>query len=204
VEPFSAVVGGGIAGFFGAALAHVLTTLAERAGAQAWLRGDYGPPFFGAALYMGVLYAAIGAAAGRKALTAGIGFAGGFFVFLLPMFVLSRYAGWGMPRGADATPSWKIALIVVLIATIWSTIAAIGAASAPAAPARGALAAAAGSLAGYAVLSVLLKIFSSWAATPWSAASLIPSPVNLLDGLLSGAGLCLGLSLERRISRRTS
>jgi len=28
--------------------------------------------------------------------------------------------------------------------------------------------------------------------------------VNLLDGLLSGAGLCLALSLDARLSRRTS
>lgn len=204
MEPFSAVVGGGLAGFFGAALAHVLTTLADRAGSEAWLRGPFGPQFFNVALYTGVFYAAIGAAAGRRARTAALGFSGTFFGILFPMFVLTRYGGWGMPRSSVAvTPQWRLAVVVVYILSIWGTIAAVGAEAGATTRRRGALAAVLGSLGGYAVLALLLKLFSSWAASPWTATSLIPPPVNLLDGLLSGAGLCLGLSLDRRFSRRT-
>lgn len=204
MTPFAAVAGGGLAGFFGAALAHVLTTMAARLGSEAWLRGPYGPPFFNVALYTGVFYGAIGAAAGRRARTAGIGLLSAFFAFLLPMFVLTRYGGWGMPRGADITPAWKLAVIAVFVLAIWSTIAGIGAAAGRVSPWRGAAAAVLGSLAGYAALAVLQRLFAAWTQGPWNPASFLPSPVNLLDGLLSGAGLCLGLSLDERLSRRDS
>jgi hypothetical protein len=205
VEPFSAVVGGGLAGFFGAALAHVLTTVADRLGSEAWLRGPYGPQFFGVALYTGVFYAAIAAAAGRRARTAAAGFAGAFLGILLPMFVLTRYGGWGMPRASNlVTPQWRLAVLVVYILAIWGTIAAVGALAGRVSRRRGAAAAVLGSLAGYAALALLLKVFSTWARSPWTPTSLIPPPVNLLDGLLSGAGLCLGLSLDQKLSRRPS
>jgi hypothetical protein len=205
VEPFSAVVGGGLAGFFGAALAHVLTTLADRLGSEEWLRGPYGPQFFNVSLYTGVFYAAIAAAASRRARTAGGVFLGTFLAVLLPMFALTRYAGWGMPRASAAvTPQWQLAVIVVYIVAIWGAIAAIGAAAGRVTARRGAAAAVLGSLAGYAVLAVLLKVFAAWAKTPWKATSFIPPPVNLLDGLLSGAGLCLALSFDARIPRRKS
>jgi hypothetical protein len=87
---------------------------------------------------------------------------------------------------------------------VWCTISAIGASSARTRPWRGALSAVLGSLAGYAALTAALKFSSALAAAPRSPASLIPVPVNLLDGLLSGAGLCLALSLDERISRRPS
>lgn len=203
MTPFAAVAGGGLAGFFGAALAHVLTTLADRLGSEAWLRGPYGPQFFNVALYTGVFYAAIGAAAGRRVLTAGIGFLGAFFGVLLPLFVLTRYGGWGMPRTSNlVTPQWQYAVAIVYIVAIWGAIAGIGAATGRVSPRRGAGAAVLGSLAGYAVLAVLLKIFAAWARAPWTPTSFLPPPVNLLDGLLSGAGLCLGLSLDERLSRR--
>jgi hypothetical protein len=197
-------LGGGLAGLIGAAAAHVLATLASRAGSDSWLRGPYGPPFFTVALYTGVFYAPIGArAAKRAAAGAALGFLGAFLGILAPLYVLTRYGGWGMPRASAAgTHPWRIAIVVVYSLAIWSTIAAIGAASARTKPWRGALSAVLGSLAGYAVLAAALRLFSGLAAAPWNPASLIPLPVNLLDGLLSGAGLCLALSLDERISRR--
>lgn len=205
MDPVSAAMGGGVAGLLGAALAHVLVALCDRHGSESWLRGPYGPQFFNIALYTGVFYAAIGWAAGRRAATAAIGFLGAFLGILVPLFVLTRYGGWGMPRSANVvTPQWKYAVLVVYIAAIWGTIAGIGAAAARAGRWRGVAEAVFGSLAGYAALSLALKLFSRWAEAPWNPASFLPPPVNLLDGLLSGAGLCLFLSLDDKLPRRIS
>ncbi|MDD5303881.1 MAG: hypothetical protein PHS14_12345 [Elusimicrobia bacterium] len=201
MTPFAAIVGGGAAGFFGAALAHVLSTLADRAGAEGLLRGPYGPQFFLIALYTAVFYAAIGAAAGRRAATALVGFLGPLLGIALVMAALTRYSGWGMPRGLPGTAQWQLAVAVVYTAAIWSTIAALGALSAGTSRWRGALAAVLGSLAGYGVLSLLLWAVPSYAQARWSPVSFLPSPVNLMDGLLSGAGLCLALSLDAKLRR---
>jgi hypothetical protein len=209
VTPFAAIVGGGGAGFLGAALAHVLTTAADRLGSEAWLRGPYGPQFFNVALYTGAFYAAIGAAAGKpgrgRAWGALLGFLGPFLGIALTMAVLSHYAGWGMPRGTHAgTPQWEWAVILIYTLSIWGTIAALGALAGRAARWRGAVAAVLGSLAGYGVLAALLRLFPAYGRSPWNPLSFIPSPVNLTDGLLSGAGLCLALALDELWKRRTS
>ena len=196
---------GGLAGFLGAALAHALTTLADRAGCGGWLRGPFGPQFFCVALYTGVFYAGIGAAAARRAQGAGIAFAGAFLGLAAPLFVLTRYGGWGMPTGALPTPQWTRAFVVVYVLAVWGTIAALGALSTRTNPRRGLVAAVLGSLAGYAVLAGVLRLFPALLNAPWSPASYVPAPVNLLDGLLSGAGLCLALTLDARLdARRTS
>lgn len=184
---------GALAGVAGAALAHALTILAARHGAAEWLHGPFGPPFFSAALYTGVFYGAIGAAAGRRAAAAGL--LGGCLGILVPLYVLTRYGGW--------TPEqWRYVILACYILAIWGTIAAIGALARPTAW-RGAVAAVLGSLAGYAVLAGLIAAFKSLrtAGVPDGFAAPL---VNLLDGLLSGAGLCLALSLDARLSRRTS
>ncbi|MDE2142748.1 MAG: hypothetical protein KGL74_06425 [Elusimicrobia bacterium] len=201
MTPFAALAGGGLAGFAGGLLAHVITIFAVRHGSESWLRGPYGPPFFNVALYTGIFYGVIGLAAGRKPLTGTTGFLGAFFAILSPLFVLTRYGGWGMAAGEAITPAWQAAVVIVYACAIWGAIAAIGFSVRSW---RGGAAAVLGSLAGYAVLKIFLAAFSSWAKTPWDPTSYIPSPVNLLDGLLSGAGLCLGLSLEERFSRRPS
>ena len=186
---------GGLAGFIGAALAHVLTVFLGRHGGAEWLRGPFGPPFFSAALYTGVFYGAIGAAVGRRA-AAAAGFLGGFLGLLIPLYVLTRYGGW-TPR------QWSYVMLAAYIVVIWGTIAGIGAAAKRAKPWRGAVAAIFGSLAGYAALAACLSVFHlSQAST--GPEGLRPPLVNLLDGLLSGAGLCLALSLDVRLSRRTS
>lgn len=187
----------------GAAGAHVLTTFLDRAlGAEQWLRGPYGPQFFPIAFYSGVFYAAIGAAAGRRAGTALLGFLGAFLGIAASMSLLSRYPGWGMPRGADGTPQWQLAVLLIYSLSIWGTIAALGAAAVPAPRWRGALAAVLGSFAAYLLLSALLKAAPAWSKSPWNPLSYIPNPVNLLDGIASGAGLCLALSLDERFRKR--
>jgi len=201
VTPFAAVVGGGMAGFFGAALAHVLSTLADRAGAEGFLRGPYGPQFFLIALYTAVFYAAIGAAAGRRAATALAGFLGPLLGIGLVMAALTHYPGWGMPRGLSGTPQWQLAVAVVYTAAIWGTIAALGAMCATTSRWRGALATVIGSIGAYGVLSAFLWAVPSYAKGRWSPVSFLPSPVNLMDGLLSGAGICLALSLDAKFRR---
>lgn len=202
MSPFSAIVGGGAAGFFGAALAHVLSTVADRAGAENFLRGPYGPQFFLIALYTSVFYAAIGAAAGRRAAPALAGLLGPLLGIAAVMAGLTHYSGWGMPRGLGGTPQWQFAVATIYTATIWATIAAVGATSAATARWRGALAAVLGSLAAYGALSFLLWAFPSYAKVRWSPVSYLPSPVNLMDGLLSGAALCLALALDAKLWRK--
>ena len=202
MTPFEAVVGGGVAGFFGAVLAHVLSTAADRAGAEGLLRGPYGPQFFLIALYTAVFYAAIGAAAGRRAATALAGLLGPLLGIAVVMAVLTRYSGWGMPRGLPGTAQWQLAVGVVYTAAIWLTISVLGAMSAATSWWRGALAAVLGSLSAYGVLTFLLWAVPSYAKVRWSPVSFLPSPVNLMDGLLSGAGLCLALSLDAQFRRK--
>ena len=196
MTPLAALGVGGLAGFSGAALAHVLTAFLSRHGGAEWLHGPFGPPFFAAALYTGIFYGAIGAAAGRRA--AAVGLLGGLLGILVPLYVLTRYGGW--------TPEqWRYVMLAVYIAAIWGTIAGIGAAAAST-PWRGAAAAVLGSLAGYGLLAGTLALFSGLRVHESADAvvTFVPPLVNLLDGLLSGAGLCLALSLEGRLSRRTS
>jgi len=202
VTPFQAIVGGGGAGFFGAALAHILTNLADRAGAEDFLRGPYGPQFFPIALYTAIFYAAIGAAAGRRAETALAGLLGPLLGIGAVMAALTRYSGWGMPRGLAGTPQWQLAVGAVYTTSIWATIGLIGALSAKTSWWRGALAAVAGSLAAYGVFSLLLAAVPAIAQGRWDPKALVPSPVNMLDGLLSGACLCLALSFDAKFRRK--
>ncbi|MEK7384722.1 MAG: hypothetical protein AAB262_15765 [Elusimicrobiota bacterium] len=203
MTPFAAVVTGGLAGLLGAALAHMLTTLADRLGAEDWLRGPYGPQFFPIALYTAVFYAAIGAAAGRRAATTLAGFLGPMLAVAGLLAGLTRYSGWGMPRGLPGTPQWQLAVTAVYGVAIWGTISLLGILAGRTARWRGALAAVVGSLCAYGALTLILAAVPSYGKSPWNPVSLIPSPVNLLDGLLSGVGLCLALSLDERLDRRT-
>ncbi|OGR95179.1 MAG: hypothetical protein A2V88_01490 [Elusimicrobia bacterium RBG_16_66_12] len=204
MSPFAAVVTGGSAGFFGAALAHLLTTLADRLGAEGWLRGPYGPQFFPIALYTAVFYAAIGAAAGRRTGAALAGLLGPMLGIAGLLAGLTRYSGWGMPRGLPGTPQWQLAVTVVYGVSVWGTISVLGILAGRTARWRGALAAVIGSLCAYGSLALILAAVPSYGKNPWNPVSFIPSPVNLLDGLLSGVGLCLALSLDERIDRRPS
>lgn len=199
--PFGAAVAGGAAGFFGAGMAHVLTALFDRAGAEKWLKGPYGPAFFNIALYTGVFYAAIGAGATRRTREALIGFFGPFLTIVVPMTVLTRVARFGLfPEGAPSI-EWQATVTAVYMLAIWGSIVAIGASAARRWRWLGAAAAVVASLLGYGVLQFILNVVPSYAKNPWNPAGLVPSPVNLLDGILSGAFLALAVALvERRDS----
>lgn len=197
VGPLGAAVTGGAAGFFGAGLAHVLTALLDRAGAETWLKGPYGPPFFNIAVYTGVFYGAIGAGASRRPREALIGLLGPFLTIVVPMTVLTRVARLGLfPEGAPSI-EWRATVTVVYLLAIWGSIAAIGA-SACRRRALGAVAAVVASLLGYGLLQFFLNVAPSYAQTPWNPAGLVPSPVNLMDGILSGAALALAVALVQR------
>ncbi len=192
---------GGVAGLLGAALAHVLTISCDRLGSQTWLRGPYGPQFFDLALYTGIFYGALGLAASRRALGAAIGFFGPFLSIVVPLFVLTRFGGWGMPRTASVvTPQWRIVALTVYSAGIWGTIAAVGALAARGPRWRGLLAAVLGSVAGYLALIAVQKAAPGLLIAPRDPRSFLPAAVNLMDGLFSGLGLCLALSLEFKVS----
>lgn len=202
MSPFSAIVGGGSAGFFGAALAHVLTTIASRFGAEDWLRGPYGTQFFPIALYLGILYAAIGFAAGR-AKSALVGFSCPFFGIVVPMTLLTHLESMkNLPRGNTLIWSWVWIVVLIQAVALWGGIAMIGAVSAATKPWRGIIAAVVGSFAGYGILSFFLWSVPSYGQGRWNPTSLLPSPVSLMDGLLSGMCLCLALSLDAKFRRK--
>ncbi|MDX6769563.1 MAG: hypothetical protein SF051_08530 [Elusimicrobiota bacterium] len=179
-------------------MAHVLTALLDRAGSELWLKGPYGPPFFNISVYTAVFYGAIGAAATRRAREGLIGFFGPLLTIVLPMAVLSRVARLGFFPDKAPSIEWQAIVAAVYLLAIWGTIAALGASGVSRRRAAGAAAAVAGSLVGYAFLNVFTRLVPSYAATPWNPAGLIPSPINLMDGLLSGAALSLAVLLVER------
>ena len=197
MTPFAAALTGGGAGLAGAVLAHVFTALFDRAGSEAWLKGPYGPPFFNIAVYTGLFYAAIGAATGRRAKEALIGLLGPFLTIAVPMTALTRFARLGVYETAPSL-EWKAVVSVVYLLAIWGTIAAIGASAAAKSRVLGAGAAVVASLLGYAILDLFIRLAPSYAKSPWNPAGLIPSPINLMDGMLSGAALTLAVVFVQR------
>lgn len=198
MTPFAALSTGGAAGFAGASLAHVVTALLDRAGSETWLKGPYGPPFFNISLYTGVFYAAVGAGASRRAREAALGFAGPFLAIALPMTVLTRVARFGVYETAPSI-EWKAVVSVVYLLAIWGTIAGLGAASVSGRRGLGAAAAVVASLSAYGLLEAFMRLVPSYAKSPWDPTALIPSPINLMDGILSGAALSLAVFfIERR------
>lgn len=200
-----AIVGGGAAGIGGAAFAHVVAALCDRAGSESWLRGAYGPQFFNITVYTSLLYAAIGGgAAPKKPAAALAGALAPILAIALPMIVLTRVPSLQIPEGYTRTPVWVTIVTFLYMLGIWGAIAAIGAFATRTTRLRGAAAAVLGSLVSYGFLTAFLKLAPSYAKSPWNPTGLIPSPINLLDGLLSGACLCLALSLDETFRRKTA
>lgn len=185
---FAALVGTGGAGLGGAAAAHWAVTLANRLGGESWLQGPSGPPFFPISLYMGVLLGSIAAALSRSAKTALLAFAQAFLGIALPMAVLGRVVDW-------EGETWVRAVTVIYILATWGTMLAVGTALSPGRRLKGAVASAAGAFAGYLLLAGLLKLSPSYGQSMWSPTGFIPSPVALLDGIFTGAGMGAGLWL---------
>lgn len=200
-----AALAGGAGGLGGAALAHLAVTLANRLGqAELWLKGPYGPPFFNLALYMGILCGGIAWSLSRqvsdRATPALLGLLGPCLGISLPMALLTRFARWGMEPGSAPTWAWYYSVGGLYIAATWGTLLGLGALLCPARRWLGALAGAGGAFTGYLALTAFLWAVPSYQQNLWAPQKFIPSPVALLDGLLTGAGMGLGIHAARRKS----
>lgn len=187
-----------LGGWAGAILGHLLVTLCLRSGGELWLKGPYGPHFFGIALYLGALYGSIAFSLSGKRMPALAGGLGAFLGIALPMAILTRVAHWGMATDSAPTFAWIWAVLIIHTVATWGVTLALGAILCPARPLRGALLAAAGALAGYLTLSTLLWLVPSYAQGRWVPTSFMPSPVDMLTGLLIGAGMGAGIYLGSR------
>lgn len=201
----AAALAGGAGGLGGAALAHLAVTLANRLGqAELWLKGPYGPPFFNLALYMGMLCGGIGLSLSRRAparaAPALLGLLGPLLGIALPLALLTRFARWGEDPSAAPTWAWYYCVGGLYIAATWGTLLGLGALLCPARRWLGALGAAGGAFAGYLALTALLWAIPSYQQVLWAPQKFIPSPVALLDGFLTGAGMGLGIQAARRKS----
>ncbi len=200
-DPLSSAAFGTCAGLVGAVTAHVATTTLGRMGSDSWLQGLSGPPFFNIALYTAIFYGAIAWAAGRRATVAAVGFFVPFLSILIPMFILSRNGAWQEASPAAASP-WIAAVIRIYTISLWSTICAIGACALPPRRVNSAFGAAVGSLVGYAAMMTVQKFMPSLLKIPHDPRSFLPPPIGLLDGIFSGGGLCLGVTLAARFIPR--
>jgi hypothetical protein len=169
-----------------AAVAQVFTTFVDRAaGSETWLKGPYGPPFFNAALFMGLLYGGIALGLSRRRRDAALGALGPSLGIALPMIALSR---------VKADLPWIPVVVALYTAAVWGTIFALGRRMTR--RWTGGAAACAGAFLGFLLLSAVIK--AAPALTAWRLNAYLPPPVVLLDGLLSGAGMALGVLFIRR------
>ncbi|MDD5657848.1 MAG: hypothetical protein PHF00_11420 [Elusimicrobia bacterium] len=213
---FHALALGLAGGAAGAVLGHVLVILCLRAGGELWLKGPYGPgQFFGISCYLGVLYGAVALALSRRPVPCLLGFFGNFLGIALPMALLTHLpqpmnAFMGLLARAPGLAyrlmlwtrvpdpvgmAWTVAVVAVYLAANWGTTLALGAVLCPGRRWRGAAGAAAGSVAAYILLSAALALIPAQAQGRWNPGGFIPAPVDLLTGLLTGAGLGAGLYL---------
>ncbi len=200
-------------GFAGALAGHIAVTLITRLGAQLWLVGPYGPPmqFFAMSVYLGFLYASIAGALSRQIRPALVGFGSACLPIALPMTILTHWPGplraflHLLARSPAITVRlmralhvlnpialiWTIAVLTVYLVATWGTTLALGALLCPARRWLGAILAAVGSGAGY----LALQLFAHFIPLPsrWDPTSFIPAPLDLLTGLLIGAGMGAGI-----------
>lgn len=198
---FQGLLRGAVGGFVGAMLGHILVTAVLKAGGQNWLKGPYGPHFLDISLYLGFLYGSLGLALSLRPRPALWGFFGAFLGIALPMSLLTRLAHWGMETGAPPTLAWYWAVIVCHSLGTWGTTLALGALLCPTRRWTGAAGAALGSLAGYGLLQLFLVLVPSYAQGRWDPKSFLPSPLDLLTGILIGAGIGAGIFLAGRLGR---
>jgi hypothetical protein len=201
IEPrsiFAATTRGLAGGFAGALLGHIVVTACLRAGGENWLRGPYGPHFFDISLYLSFLYGGIAASICSCRSSILTGFLGPWLGIALPMVFLTHFARWGMEAGAQPTLAWYWAVLACHTAATWGTTLALGAVLVPGRRLRAALAAALGSFLGYLILAAFIRLVPSYAQGKWDPASFIPSPLDLLTGLLIGAGIACGIAWAAR------
>ncbi|HAM35916.1 MAG TPA: hypothetical protein DEB40_08225 [Elusimicrobia bacterium] len=192
---FQALLRGLYGSLAAATLGHMLVTACLPWGAELWLKGPYGPHFFDISLYLGVLYGGIALSLSRRPGPACAAAAAAFLGIALPMTVLTHAARWGMDTNAQPTLAWYYAVIATHTLATWGTTLGLGALLCPQRRWRGAIFAALGSLAGYLILEVFLRLVPSYAQGRWNPKSFIPSPVDLLTGMLIGAGIGAGIYL---------
>lgn len=204
MPPFPGVLGGAAGGLAGAFLAQTLTALCNRhEGAEDWLKGPYGPPFFNIALFMGVFYGCIAlglamAAAKRRSLPVGLGLTGPFLGIALPLFVLTRTATWGALPDAPPTSAWVYAVTIIYTVAVWSTVFALGWTLSDGSPWKGGVGSVLGAALGYGALVLVVRLSSGIGSGVYSPLGFLPQPTVLLDGILGGAGMGLGISLGGR------
>ncbi len=212
-------------GFVGAALGHLFVTWCLRAGGEFWLKGPYGPgQFFGISAYLGLLYGCIGLALAGSAGAGLLGFLGNFLGVALPMIVLTHdprpmgaFMGLLAHFPAFTTRlmqsmggmnlvglAWTLAVIAVYTIANWGTTLALGALLCPRRRWLGAGAAVLGSFSGYLALKTFLSIVPSYSQGHWDPRSFVPSPLDLLTGLLIGAGIGAGVFLAEGLDRKAS
>lgn len=210
MTPFRGILGGGaggLAGAFGAQIAAAM--LNRRFDADNWLKGPYGPPFFNIALFMGLFYASIAgglslASVPRRPTAMGWGLAGPFLGIVLPMAVLTRAASWGHSPDSPATQAWVYAVTLIYTAAVWGTIFILGWRLSNGSPLKAGLGSVAGALIGYFVLVIITQLVSELSSGIYSPQGFLPQPTVLLDGLLGGAGMGLGIALcgRRKVEKR--
>jgi hypothetical protein len=195
-----ALIGGGVGGVLAAAVAHVVTSLFDKAGhSAAWLQGRYGPPFFNVALFMGVFYGGIAFSLSRRKSDAAVGALGPLLGIALPMAFLTHMLS--IPEGArgiiPGSPSpWVDIVTLIFVAAVWGTVTALG--WRLGGGWRGALGAVLGSFAGYLILSGAAYATPALMRWPVPLHDYLPTPAVLFDGLLTGAGIGAGALLFRR------
>ncbi|MBI4376323.1 MAG: hypothetical protein HY549_07715 [Elusimicrobia bacterium] len=167
----------------GAALAHVLVTGL-----------GFDDTVFGLSLSTGLLYGAIATGLSRRAGLGLVGFALPFFGIALPLGIASRF------ETVRFGPDQLIAGAYII--SIWASIFAVGALLPKPRLWRSGLGSIAGAFSAYLALSAILRL-SGMAAWPWPMRSLWPPPVALLDGLMNGAGMGLGIWFSLRKTEAT-
>lgn len=166
----------------------MLTSLADHVGRSGdWLKGPYGPPFFNISLFMGVMYGVIGWALSREIPTTLFGALGPFLGIAAPMTALTRVS--------ERLP-WFTIVSALFIGAIWATIFVLG--WRVGRGWRGGLLSMAGAFAGFLALTGVQRLMPGLTGWPWRAGSYWPQPTVLLDGLLTGGGMGLGIDFARR------
>ncbi len=182
---FAAVITGGVGGLLAAGAAQLLTVFADRTGgSENWLKGPHGPPFFNVCLFMGIMYGGIAWALSRRRNETLIGSLGPLLGIALPLIALERWRE--LP--------WEYVVITVFILAVWGTIVALGWRLGHGW--RGAIGAVLGSFTGYLILQLIQYL--SPAIAGWRLYGYLPPPIVLIDGLLTGAGIAVGIHLLGR------
>jgi hypothetical protein len=173
-----------------AALAHGLSMalmieLSKRVGMS------FGWSAFGMALHSAVQYAGLAFALSRKAREAGL-------------TALALYAALGIPSAVLAlTSPAPTAVLYIYLASTWGACALIGW-RLSGLRWKGGLAALTGNAAGYGVHRAVLALAPSLTLASNRPSIFLPPATLLLDGLLTGAGVGLGISLLRRHHEKAS